>query len=90
MSKGIDETLEVFDYCYSVVNDLCKGKNASGSLSVSGLIQAIAGNASEAMKAYIGSSSIDDELKDLSDEEIKVLAAKGIDLAKRLLDLVKP
>ena len=87
--QGIKEISEVFEFGQALVDDLVKAK-ADGSVSIADLLGVFSANTAGAFKAYSGLSEVKDELGDLSPEETRALAGMGIDLAKKLLDLVKP
>lgn len=88
--ENIDETLDCFDYCDSMVESLIEAKKSDGDISISDLMAAVASNAPEAMVAFAGMGEIDDELKDLDSNEKEQLASRGVDLVRQLLLLLKP
>ncbi len=86
---GIKETMEVLIFATSVVGDLAKAKSDDGKISLWEWGQTIASNSPAALKAAEGLEKVDDEMKDLDEEEIKRLAVAGLALAKAVMGLVK-
>lgn len=66
---GIDETMDVIAFAQSVVADMVAAKADDGELSTGEMIQAAMKNAPSGLRAFAGSSDIDNELSDLTEEE---------------------
>jgi hypothetical protein len=85
---GINETLEVLDFSIQVLKDLKAAKQDDGSISVVEIVSMALANASAAVKAAMGADEIVAEMGDLKAEEVKMIAEKGIELAKAAMALL--
>ena len=81
----IKETLEIMDFLMGVVEDAADAKE--GGFDVMDVIKISIGNAPAAVKAAMGADQVVNEMKDLDKEEVKLLADKGVALAKALMKL---
>ena len=87
---GIDETLDCMEFAESCVNQLADHKADDGKIDTSEWLQTGASLAPSLVEAVVGITSIDDELKDLDQEELKILAAKGVAITRGIIKLVMP
>jgi len=85
---SIKETTEVYDFAQGTLEDLVKHKSDDGKIDIGEWAQTGAANSPAALKAFMGISDVDDELRDLDAEETKILATKSIKLVQALMALV--
>ena len=72
---GIEDTMDVITYVQGLADEIYMAMS-DGDLDVSEVLSAIMSTAPTALNAFVGASNIDEELKDLSeDERKKVLTA---------------
>ena len=86
---GLKETLEVLAFLEGTLTDLAKSKADDGKIDYMEWAKIAVGNAPEAMKAIRGMDMLDDELKDLDEAEMRILAAGAMQLALSVVGLVK-
>ena len=84
---GIEQTLDVFEYANKLLDSFIASKKDDGKVDKKEIMIALLSSIPEAVKAYAGSSQIDDELNDMSSEEMMKIAQEGSKLAKKLVDL---
>jgi hypothetical protein len=77
----VQNTTELLDFTITVLKDVNAAK-ADGKISLMEIIQLAIKDASPAIKAAVGADQVPAELKDLSPDEVKLLAEKGVELAK--------
>lgn len=82
----IKETLDVLTAAENILSDVADAY-ADGSLSVFEEIKVALKDAPSLVAAISGASLIPSELKDLSPEELKALADKGLEVANAALKL---
>lgn len=83
----VANTVEVLDFAIGVLKDLEKAKSDDGEISVVEIVSVSLANASAAIKAAYGAGEIKVELGDLKADEIKLLAEKGVEVAKAAMAL---
>lgn len=79
----IKESLEVLDFAIAALHDAAEAKE--GGLSAFEIVKLAISNAPAAVKAAMGADQIVVEMKDLDSEEAKLVADKGIELAKAVM-----
>ena len=86
--RDIKETMEIFEYAHKMLDSLITKKQDDGKIDTAEIAMSFAANLPSGIRAYMGSGDVDDELKDLDDEEMMKLAMEGSKLAKKVLSLL--
>ena len=87
--KGIQETLDVITGTAEIVRDLAEHLSDDGKISSFEWAQTAMENAPTIMKMVNGFGEVDDELKDLDQDELKLLAGEALNLVKDVWKLVQ-
>lgn len=84
---GIEETLDVVEYAGKVVDSLAQHKADDGKIDTTEIVSTIATTTPAGISALVGSGDIDDELKDLSEEEKTELLSKSMPVLLKLVGM---
>lgn len=79
----IKETVEILDFAIDVLNDAAVARE--DGLSTLEVVKVAISNAPAAIRAAIGAGEVVAELGDLDDEELKIIADKGVELSKAVM-----
>ena len=83
----LDESLDVFNYADIVLEKLKEHKDDDGKIDGGEITSTMVTTVPEAVKAIVGAGEVGDELKNLNQEEMLIVATRGANLAKALLAL---
>jgi len=83
---GLKETKELHSVIVEILDDVKSHREDDGKISTTEWIKLAMDNAPEAVTGFRGIDKIDDELKDLTDDEIKEVALMGVTLMKSFAD----
>jgi len=86
--KGIEETLDVLEFLTDCIESLAEAKKNDGKIDLAEWAKAGLANVPSGFSAIKGADQIDDELKDLDDEEKNKLIGSGLDLAASVMNLL--
>ena len=85
---NLKETGEVYEFLKATLVQLTAAKKTDGKVTLMELLNIAAALASPAVASFEGLSLIDDELKDLDAEEVKLLAGWGVELMQAFAALI--
>ena len=84
----LKETKEVHAFLINILSDMIEAKENDGEISTVEWARIAFSNAPAAFAALAGIDSMDDEIKDADGAELQELAIMGVDLAKKLSELI--
>jgi len=87
---GIKEVTDVFKFADGFLGKLIAAKDDDGKISTGELVAATTTSIPSAVTAWAGKDQIDEELKELSSEELMQLANMSTELVNKILSLVLP
>lgn len=84
---GIEESKDVLKFSEEVLKDLIKHKSDDGKIDGFEFAKTFISNAPKGVAAISGIQNVDDELKDLSEEEKQELVTMAMEVAKLVVEL---
>lgn len=84
----VKESLELLEYAEKLVDKLVEHKSDDGKIDMGEWVDAVLSSAPEGAKAFSGVGLVPAELKDLDQEEARLLAVKGSQVAMKVMKLV--
>lgn len=86
----IKELTDVYKFADGFLGKMIAAKSDDGKISTGELVAATTTSLPAAVRAWAGKDKIDDELKDLNDEELMEVAKMSGALVNKILSLVVP
>jgi len=84
---GIDETMDAINFAEKIVTKLAAAKADDGKIDSGEIASALISVTPAGIAAFVGSGKIDDELKDLDDEERAKIISSSLAVIKQLVGM---
>ena len=75
---GIEQTMDVIAYIQGLADEMMEAKKEDGKISVGEIVSTLMTTSPSALSAFIGSSDIDKEIADFSEEERKQVLTAAV------------
>jgi hypothetical protein len=86
----LDETKDVHAFAIKFLQQLAEHKQDDGKIDAGEWMQTAITTAPAGAKALLGVQRVDDELKDLTDDELKEVAKMGVEVMQAVLAFFMP
>jgi len=87
---GIDETMDLVEFAAKLVESLAAHKADDGRIDGAEIASTLVSSTPAGISAMVGAGDIDDELKDLSDEEKEKLISAAMPVLMGLVKMFVP